>query len=67
MLLVKYFYRQLYYLDLMLKSISTGNFLSSTAYRNNYFHRPLVLVVVKNASVNRFTTASIELLCTSGH
>jgi hypothetical protein len=36
-----------------------------TASGNADFHWPLALAVLKNASVNRFRTATIELLCTS--
>jgi hypothetical protein len=46
--------------------ISTGG-SKITASGNADFHWPLALVELKNASVNRFRTATIELLCTSGH
>jgi hypothetical protein len=45
--------------------ISTGG-SKITASGNADFHWPLALAVLKNASVNRFRTATIELLCTSG-
>jgi hypothetical protein len=60
-------------------SIITGGFLKKTASENRIstggskiiasgnadFHWPLALAELKNASVNRFRTATIELLCTS--
>jgi hypothetical protein len=42
---------------------SDGSQLSM--YTNNYFYWHLVLAVLKNNGANRFTTAPIELLCTS--
>jgi hypothetical protein len=36
------------------------------ACKNDDFYWPLALAVTKNATINRFTTATIELLCTSG-
>jgi hypothetical protein len=61
-------------------ALFTGGFLKKTASENALFtggskitasgnadfHWPLALAVLKNASVNRFRTATIELLCTSG-
>jgi hypothetical protein len=38
---------------------------SVTACKNNDFYWPLALAVTINATKNRFTTASIDLLCTS--
>jgi hypothetical protein len=35
------------------------------ACKNDDFYWPLALAVTKNATINRFTTATIELLCTS--
>jgi hypothetical protein len=35
------------------------------ACKNDDFYWSLVLAVTKNATINRFTTATIELLCTS--
>jgi hypothetical protein len=60
-------------------ALFTGGFLKKTASENALFtggskitasgnadfHWPLALAVLKNASVNRFRTATIELLCTS--
>jgi hypothetical protein len=37
------------------------------ACKNDDFYWPLALAVTKNATVNRFTTATIELLCTSAY
>jgi hypothetical protein len=47
------------------------DFITSTASENrpactnDDFYWPLALAVTKNATINRFTTATIELLCTS--
>jgi hypothetical protein len=53
-----------YYADRQLKSIFTGG-LQLPAYKNNDFYWPLALAVTINATKNRFTTVTIELLCTS--
>jgi hypothetical protein len=37
----------------------------NAATGNDDFYWPLALAVTKNATINRFTTATIELLCTS--
>jgi hypothetical protein len=39
--------------------------LSYPYVKNDDFYWPLTLAVTKNAPVNRFTTATVELLCTS--
>jgi hypothetical protein len=59
-----------------LKTICTGGFITPTASftgglqlpacKNDDFYWPLALAVTINATKNRFTTATIELLCTSG-
>jgi hypothetical protein len=48
----------------MFKSIFTGG-PQLTACKNDDFYWPLALAVTKNVTINRFTTATIELLCTS--
>jgi hypothetical protein len=54
-----------------LETIFTGGFIIFTggsqlpACKNDDFYWPLALAVTKNATVNRFTTATIELICTS--
>jgi hypothetical protein len=62
-----------------LETIFTGGFITPTASENRFslavlsyapvkmmiFYWPLALAVTKNATINRFTTATIELLCTS--
>ena len=53
-----------YYVDRQWKSISTGG-SQLPACKNGDFYWPLALAVTKNATVNRFTTATIELICTS--
>jgi hypothetical protein len=51
--------------DRQLKSIFTGG-PQLPACKNDDFYWPLALAVTKNATINWFTTATIELLCTSG-
>jgi hypothetical protein len=46
------------------KSIFTGG-PQLPACKNDDFYWPLALAVTKNATINMFTTATIELLCTS--
>jgi hypothetical protein len=58
------FYWWFYYADRRWKSISTGG-SQLPAYKNDDFYWSLTLAVTKNATVNRFTTATIELICTS--
>jgi hypothetical protein len=53
-----------YYVDRQFKSIFTGG-LQLPACKNDDFYWPLALAVTLNATKNRFTTASIDLLCTS--
>jgi hypothetical protein len=53
-----------YYVDHQWKSIFTGGSQLS-ACKNDDFYWPLAPAVTKNVTVNRFTTATIELLCTS--
>jgi hypothetical protein len=50
-----------YYTDRQWKSIFTGGPQLSTC-KNDDFYWPVALVVTKNATVNRFMTATIELL-----
>ena len=59
------FHWRFYYADRQWKSIFTGG-PQLLACTNNDFYWPLALAVTKNATINRFTTATIELLCTSG-
>jgi hypothetical protein len=58
------FHWRFYYVDRQLKSIFTGGH-QLPACKNDDFYWPLALAVTKNATINRFTTATIELLCTS--
>jgi hypothetical protein len=58
------FHWRFYYTDRKWKSIFT-NGPQLSACKNDDFYWPLALAVTKNATVNRFTTATIELLCTS--
>jgi hypothetical protein len=58
------FHWRFYYADRQLKSIFTGGPQLPTC-KNDDFYWPLALVVTKNATVNRFTTATIEILYTS--
>jgi hypothetical protein len=58
------FHWRFYYADRMLKSFFTGG-PQLPACKNDDFYWPLALAVTKNATINRFTTATIELLCTS--
>jgi hypothetical protein len=53
-----------YYADRQWKSIFTGGPQLSSC-KNDDFYCPLALAVKKNVTVNRFTTATIELICTS--
>jgi hypothetical protein len=53
------------YADRQFKTIFTGG-PQLPACENDDFYWPLALAVTKNATINRFTTATIELLCTSG-
>jgi hypothetical protein len=53
-----------YYADCQWELISAGGFELHT-YKNDDFYWPLALAVLKDANENRFTTAIIELLCTS--
>jgi hypothetical protein len=53
-----------YYADRQWKSIFTGG-PQLPACKNDDFYWPLALAVTKNATINRFTTVIIELLCTS--
>jgi hypothetical protein len=53
-----------YYADRQWKSVVTGGRLV-TACKKDDFYWPLALAVTENATKNRFTTATIELLCTS--
>jgi quinol-cytochrome oxidoreductase complex cytochrome b subunit len=46
------------------ESICTGG-PQLPACKNDDFYWLLALAVTKNATINRFTTATIELLCTS--
>jgi hypothetical protein len=54
-----------FYVYRQLKSIFTGG-PQLPACKNDDFYWPLAQAVTKNATINRFTTATIELLCTSG-
>jgi hypothetical protein len=58
------FHWRFYYADRQWKSISTGG-SQLPACKNGDLYWPLALAVTKNATVNRFTTATIELICTS--
>jgi hypothetical protein len=53
-----------YYVDRQWKSIFTGG-LQLPACKNDDFYWPLALAGTINATKNRFTTASIDLLCIS--
>jgi hypothetical protein len=53
-----------YYVARQWKSIFTGG-PQLPACKNDDFYWPLALAVTKNATINRFTTATVELLCTS--
>jgi hypothetical protein len=55
-----------YYADLQCKSIFTGG-PQLPACKNDDFYWPLALAVTKNAIVNKFTTATVELLCSGKH
>jgi hypothetical protein len=59
------FHWRFYYADRQWKSISTSG-SQLPACKNGDFYWPLALAVTKNTTVNRFTTATIELICTSG-
>jgi hypothetical protein len=59
------FHSQFYYADRQWKSIFTGG-SQLPVCKNDDFYWLLALAVTKNATVNRFTTATIELICTSG-
>jgi hypothetical protein len=54
-----------YYADRQWKSIFIDG-LQLPACKNDDFYWPLALAVTINITKNRFTTATIELLCTSG-
>jgi hypothetical protein len=58
------FHWRFYYADRQWKSIFTGG-PQLLACKNDNFYWPLALAVTKNATINKFTTATIELLCTS--
>jgi hypothetical protein len=47
-----------------METICTGG-LQLPACKNDDFYWPLALAVTKNTTKNRFTTGTIELLCTS--
>jgi hypothetical protein len=60
----KRFLLVVYYVDRQWNSIFTGG-PQLIAYKNDDFYWALVLAVTKNVTVNRFTTVTIVLLCTS--